>query len=35
MLFKAGTKEKQHIVSIEPSSKGANFALVYLWVKGD
>jgi hypothetical protein len=35
MLFKAGTKEKQHIVSIEPSGNGTNFALVYLWVKGD
>jgi hypothetical protein len=35
MLFKAGTKEKQHIVSIEPNGKGTNFALIYLWVKGD
>jgi hypothetical protein len=35
MLFKAGTKEKQHIVSIEPSGKGTNFALIYLWVKGE
>jgi hypothetical protein len=35
MLFKAGTKEKQHIVGIEASGKGTNFALVYVWVKGD
>jgi hypothetical protein len=35
MLFKAGTKEKQHIVSIEPSGKGTNFALIYLSVKGE
>ncbi|HXX45825.1 MAG TPA: hypothetical protein VEJ38_13945 [Candidatus Acidoferrales bacterium] len=35
MLFKAGTKEKQHIVAIEPSGKGTNFALVYVWAKGD
>jgi len=35
MLFKAGTKEKQHIVAIEPYGKGTSFALVYVWAKGD
>jgi hypothetical protein len=35
MLFKSGTKEKQHIVAIEPYGKGSAFALVYLWAKGD
>jgi hypothetical protein len=35
MFFKAGTKEKQHIVAVEPSGNGSTFALVYLWAKGD
>jgi hypothetical protein len=35
MLFKAGTKEKQHLVAIVPYGKGTSFALVYLWAKGD
>jgi hypothetical protein len=30
MLFKAGTKEKQHIVGIEPSGNGSLFQLVYV-----
>jgi len=35
MLFKAGTKEKQQIVAVEPYGKGTTFALVYVWAKGD
>jgi len=34
-LFKSGTKEKQHIVAIEPYGTGTTFALIYLWAKGD
>ena len=30
MEFKAGTKEKQHIVGIEPNANGSLFQLVYL-----
>lgn len=30
MLFKAGTKEKQHLVGIEPNGAGSVFQLVYL-----
>jgi len=32
--LKAGTKNNQHIVSIEPRDKGANFALVYVRLRG-
>jgi hypothetical protein len=32
--LKAGTKNNQHIVSIEPRDKGANFALVYVRIRG-
>jgi hypothetical protein len=35
MLFKSGTKEKQHLVSIEPHGGGTIFALVYVWAKGE
>lgn len=35
MLFKAGTKEKQHIVAVEPYGKGTKFALIYVWDKGE
>jgi hypothetical protein len=35
MVFKAGTKKKQHIVEVEPNGSGSTFALVYLWTKGD
>jgi hypothetical protein len=35
MLFKAGTKQKQHIVAVEPYGPGTTFALVYLWAKGN
>lgn len=30
MVFKAGTKKKQHIVGIEPNGSGSTFALVYV-----
>jgi hypothetical protein len=32
--LKVGTESNQHIVSIEPQSKGANFALVYVRTHG-
>jgi hypothetical protein len=32
--LKAGTKDKQHAVSIEPNSSGTQFQLVYLETKG-
>jgi hypothetical protein len=34
MLFKAGTKEKQHIVGIKPNGQGSLFELVYLEARG-
>jgi hypothetical protein len=30
MLFKSGTKEKQHLVSVKPNAKGASYDLVAL-----
>ncbi|HKW57753.1 MAG TPA: hypothetical protein VJN42_10375 [Candidatus Acidoferrum sp.] len=35
LLFKAGTKEKQHIVGIKPNGTGCLFQLVYLIAHGD
>lgn len=35
MLFKAGTKEKQHIVGVEPHGTGSVFQLVYLEARND
>jgi hypothetical protein len=35
MLFKAGTKEKQHIVAVQPNGSGALFQLLYLESRGD
>ena len=32
--LKAGTKSNQHIVAINPEGKGANFALVYVRMRG-
>ncbi len=32
MLFKSGTKEKQHIVGVQPNGTGAVFQLVYVQV---
>ena len=34
-LFKAGTKEKQHVVGIQPNGKGSVFELVYVEARGD
>ncbi|MGC1616333.1 MAG: hypothetical protein WA736_16740 [Candidatus Acidiferrum sp.] len=35
MLFKAGTKEKQHIVSVKPNGTGCIFHLVYVEARGE
>jgi hypothetical protein len=35
LVFKAGTKEKQHIVGIQPNGQGAVFQLVYVESRGD
>jgi len=35
MLFKAGTKEKQHIVGVKPSGTGCIFHLVYLEARNE
>lgn len=35
LLFKAGTKEKQHIVGIQQNGQGAIFQLVYVEARGD
>ena len=35
LLFKAGTKEKQHIVGIQPNGQGTIFQLVYVEARGD
>ena len=32
--LKAGVKSNQHLVSVEPSGKGSNFALVYVHTRG-
>jgi hypothetical protein len=34
LLFKAGTKEKQHVVSVKPVAAGVNIDLVYLEARG-
>lgn len=34
MLFKAGTKEKQHIVGVQPNGTGAVFQLLYIEARG-
>jgi len=34
-MFKAGTKEKQHIVSTKPGATGSQFSLVYLEARGE
>jgi len=33
-LFKAGTKEKQHIVGVQPNGQGSIFQLVYVEARG-
>jgi len=35
LLFKAGTKEKQHIVAIQPNGQGSRFQMVYLEARDD
>ena len=35
LVFKAGTKEKQHVVGIQPNGQGALFQLVYVEARGD
>src|SRR5882762_2508530 len=35
MLFKAGTKEKQHIVGVQPNGVGAVFQLLYIEARGE
>ena len=35
MLFKVGTKQKQHIVSVKPNGTGCIFHLVYLEARGE
>jgi hypothetical protein len=35
MLFKAGTKEKQHIVGVQPNATGTVFQLLYLEARGE
>ena len=35
MLFKSGTKERQHIAGITPSGKGSIFQLVYIETRGE
>jgi hypothetical protein len=34
-LFKVGTKEKQHLVAIQPDGQGSLFQLVYVEARGD
>jgi hypothetical protein len=34
LLFKAGTKEKQHIVGIQPNGQGSLFQLIYVEARG-
>jgi hypothetical protein len=34
-VFKAGTKEKQHIVGVQPNGKGSLFQLVYVEARGE
>jgi hypothetical protein len=35
MLFKAGTKEKQHIVGVQPNGEGTVFQLLYMEARGE
>jgi hypothetical protein len=35
LVFKAGTKEKQHVVGIQPHGQGSLFQLVYVEAHGD
>jgi hypothetical protein len=35
MLFKVGSKEKQHLVSVKPNGTGCTFNIVYIEARGD
>lgn len=35
MVFKAGTKEKQHVVAVQANGQGSLFQLVYVEARGD
>ena len=35
MLFKAGTKDKEHIVGVQPNGTGAVFQLLYIKARGE
>lgn len=35
MLFKAGTRKKQHIVGVQPSGTGSVFQLIYVEARGE
>jgi len=35
LVFKAGTKEKQHVVGIQPNGQGSLFQLVYVEARND
>jgi hypothetical protein len=35
LLFKAGSREKQHLVGIQPNGQGSIFQLVYVETRGD
>jgi hypothetical protein len=35
LVFKAGTKEKQHLVSVKPNGKGCTFNLLYIEARSD
>jgi hypothetical protein len=35
LLFKAGTKEKQHIVGVQPNGSGTVFQLLYIEARGE
>jgi hypothetical protein len=35
MLFKAGTKEKQHIIGVQPNGTGTVFQLLYIEARGE
>jgi hypothetical protein len=35
VVFKAGTKDRQHIVSVKPNGSGSVFNLIYIEARGD
>lgn len=34
-LYEAGTRQKQHIVAVQPNGSGSRFQLVYVWASGN